>query len=78
MFICGVKLDNVPDVVARYGNGDERRKAGGLDSRRAVNRHDWASPEPKMPDHRRPAASRPSICCGAYDYGKYDGGVPDG
>lgn len=65
-------------MVARNGNGDVRRKAGGLDSRRAVNRHDWTSPEPKMPDHKRLAAGAPSICCGAYDYGKYDGGVPDG
>ena len=65
-------------MVARNGNGDVRRKAGGLDSRRAVDRHDLASPEPKMPDRKRPAASRPSICCGAYDYGKCNGGVPDG
>ena len=34
--------------------------------------------EDAINDHKRLAAGAPSICCGAYDYGKCNGGVPDG
>lgn len=64
-------------MVARNGNADENRKQEGLTH--GERRADAIGLHPNQDAiHKRPAANPTSICCGAYDYGKYGGGVPVG